>query len=51
MLNLENLRQFVAFADCGTLAAAAKKCHISQPTITRPMQVLEEDFGVPLFER
>lgn len=51
MLNLENLRQFVAFADCGTLAAAAKKCHISQPTITRTMQVIEEDFGVPLFER
>ena len=51
MLNLENLRQLVAFADCGTLSAAAAKCHVSQPTITRTMQAVEEDFGVSLFER
>ena len=51
MLNLENLRQLVAFADCGTLSAAAAKCHVSQPTITRTMQAVEEDFGAALFER
>ena len=51
LLNLENLRQLVAFADCGTLSAAAKKCHVSQPTLTRTMQMVEEDFGVPLFIR
>ena len=51
MLNLENLRQLIAFADCGTLSAAAKKCHVSQPTLTRTMQMVEEDFGVPLFIR
>ena len=51
MLNLENLRQLVTFADCGTLSAAAKKCHISQPTLTRTMQMVEDDFGVPLFIR
>ena len=51
MLNLENLRQLVAFSDCGTLSAAAKKCHVSQPTLTRTMQIVEDDFGVPLFKR
>ena len=51
LLNLENLRQLIAFADCGTLSAAAKKCHVSQPTLTRTMQMVEEDFGVPLFIR
>ena len=51
MLNLENLRQLVAFADCGTLSAAAIKCNISQPTITRTMQALEDDFGAELFNR
>ena len=51
MLNLENLRQLVAFADYGTLSAAAKQCHVSQPTLTRTMQMVEEDFGVPLFIR
>lgn len=51
MLNLEYLRQLVAFADCGTLSAAATACNVSQPTLTRNMQMVEEDFGVPLFIR
>lgn len=51
MLNLEELEQLIAFDDCGTLSKAAEQLHISQPTITRTMQHVEEDFGVPLFER
>lgn len=51
MLNLSDLDQLVAFADCGTLSRAAEALHISQPTITRTMQRLEEDFGAPLFDR
>ena len=33
------------------MSAAAEKLHISQPTITRTMQHLEEAFGVSLFVR
>lgn len=51
MLDLIELEQFIAFADCGTLSKAAEQLHISQPTITRTMQHLEEAFGVPLFIR
>ena len=51
MLDLLELEQLTAFADCGTLSKAAEKLHISQPTITRTMQHLEETFGVPLFSR
>ena len=51
MLVLEDLAQLAAFADCGTLTRAAESLHISQPTITRTMQRLEDAFGVPLFER
>lgn len=51
MLNFSDLEQLVAFADCGTLSHAAEALHISQPTITRTMQRLEEDFGAPLFDR
>lgn len=51
MLDLTELEQLVAFADCGTLSKAAEKLHISQPTITRTMQHVEETFGVPLFIR
>ena len=51
MLNLEELEQLVAYADCGTLSKAAEALHISQPTITRTMQSLEQTFGVSLFVR
>lgn len=51
MLNLTELEQLVAFADCGRLSKAAEKLHISQPTITRTMQHLEDTFGVSLFFR
>ncbi len=45
---LENL---VAFGDYGTLSEAAEKLHVSQPSLTRSMQKLEDEIGVPLFER
>lgn len=51
MLNLLELEQLAAFAEYGTLSKAAEKLNISQPTITRTMQHLEEEFGVSLFER
>ena len=51
MLDLSDLYQFVTYADCGTLSAAADKLHISQPTLTRTMPDVEDAFGVPLFHR
>lgn len=51
MLDLNELKQLTAFADMGTLSLAAEKLHISQPTITRTMQHLEEVFGASLFVR
>lgn len=51
MLDLLELEQLSAFAEYGTLSKAAEKLNISQPTITRTMQHLEDEFGVPLFER
>jgi DNA-binding transcriptional LysR family regulator len=50
-MNPYELEQLVTFAEFGTLAKVAEKMNISQPTITRSMQHLEDDFGVPLFER
>ena len=51
MLNLDELKQFVTFAEMGTLSKTADFLHVSQPTITRTMQSMEEDFGVSLFTR
>lgn len=51
MIDLNELRQLVAFADLGTLSRVAEESHISTPSITRSMQHLEQAFGVPLFLR
>ena len=51
MPELYQLRQLLAVADKGTLSAAAEELHISQPALTRSMQKLEEEFGIPLFDR
>lgn len=51
MLDLNELKQFAAFAKYGTLSKAAEVLNISQPTITRNMQHVEEAFGVTLFNR
>ena len=45
---LENL---AAFARLGTLSAAADELHVSQPSLTRSMQKLEDIIEVPLFDR
>lgn len=51
MIDLYELSQLVAFADFGTLSRVAEEFHISTPSVTRSMQHLEDDFGVPLFAR
>ena len=51
MVDLYQLRQLTAFADLGTLNRVAEEFHISTPSVTRSMQQLDEDFGVPLFIR
>ena len=51
MLDLLELEQLAAFAEYGTLSKAAQELHISQPTLTRTLKRLEEEFGVPLFVR
>lgn len=51
MIELYELRQFVAFAECGTLSEAAENLHLSQPALSRSMKKLEEELGISLFSR
>lgn len=51
MIELYELRQFAAFADAGTLSAAAESLHLSQPALSRNMKKLENELGITLFER
>ena len=43
MIELCELRQFVTFADTGTLSEAADVLHLSQPALSRNMKKLEEN--------
>lgn len=51
MIEIHLFEQLVAFADSGTLSAAAEQLHIFQPALSRSMQRLEEELGVKLFDR
>ena len=51
ILDLSELYQFVTYAECGTLSAAAEVLHISPPTLTRTMHHVEESFDAELFHR
>ncbi len=51
MIELYELRQFAAFAECGTLSEAAENLHLSQPALSRNMKKLEEELGISLFDR
>ena len=41
----------LAVAEAGSLTAAAHQLGVSQPTVTRRLQALEQRFGEPVFER
>lgn len=51
MLRLHYLEQLFVFAEEGTLSKAAEVLIMSQSSLTRNMQQLEEDLGVRLFHR
>lgn len=51
MLQLQHLEQLIAFVDQGTLSKAAEALLISQPSLTRNMQSLEDELGIQLFQR
>lgn len=51
MISYEEMQYLVAFAKAGTLSEVAEQFNISQPTITRAMKHIEDEFDVTLFER
>ena len=50
-MDTEQLRQLVAISEQGTISAAAKHVHLSQPTLSRSVRRLEEELGHELFDR
>lgn len=51
MLDLRTLHSFVTIAGYLNMSRASEVLHISQSALSRQIQALEEDLGVPLFDR
>jgi DNA-binding transcriptional LysR family regulator len=51
MLDWENLRHFVAFAQAGSLAAAARRLQVEHATVARRIAALEAALGLKLVDR
>ena len=50
-MELTQLKQFKAIADCGTMSAASESLYISQPALSISMHKLEKELGCQLFTR
>lgn len=50
-MRLEQLQAFLAIAETGSFQQAARRCGVTQSTISRQIQALEADLGLPLFHR
>jgi LysR family hydrogen peroxide-inducible transcriptional activator len=50
-MNLRDLEYVVALAKAGSFSRAAEACAVSQPTLSLQIKKLEDELGIPLFER
>ncbi len=50
-MEMHQVRYFLAMARALNFTRAADECNVTQPSLTRAIQKLEEEFGGPLFRR
>ena len=50
-IEINLLEQLESIAHYGTLSAASGALHLTQPTLSRSMQKLEQEIGAPVFDR
>lgn len=50
-MRLEQLQAFLSVAQTGSFQKAAKKCGVTQSTVSRQIQGLESELGLPLLHR
>jgi LysR family transcriptional regulator, hydrogen peroxide-inducible genes activator len=48
---LRQLEYVIAVAECGHFGRAARRCHVSQPTLSVQVALVEDNLGIQLFER
>ncbi len=50
-MELRTLRYFIAVVQEGSITAAAKSLHVTQPTLSRQLAALEDELGHALYQR
>jgi DNA-binding transcriptional LysR family regulator len=50
-VDLKQLTALVTVAEVGSVTRAARILHVVQPAVTRQIRLLEDEIGLPLFER
>jgi LysR family nitrogen assimilation transcriptional regulator len=50
-MDLKQLKALVTVVEVGSVTRAAELLHLVQPAVTRQIRTLEQELGVPLFER
>ena len=50
-MDTRKLQHYLAVLESGSFYRAAKEVHLTQPALTRSIQALENDLGVPLLDR
>lgn len=50
-MNLKQAKYVKTIASCGSLTAAAKKLYVSQPSLSQMLRQIEDEIGLPIFDR
>lgn len=50
-MNVKQLLYFTTIAEEGNILAASRKLGVSQPPVSKQIQLLEEELGAPLMKR
>ena len=50
-MDIPSLTAFLTVAECGSFSLAAKQLHLTQPAVSKRIASLEQQLGMPLFDR
>ena len=50
-MTLVQLRHLISLAESGSFSKSAQALHLTQPALSRSIRALEDELGMPLFDR